>query len=124
MAKKILVVDDEPDIVKVLVARLKEHGYATIIASDGHQALAQAQENQPDLIILDIMMPGMDGPEAAQRLKEDPKTQDIPIIFLSALQTKSEEQSEGDRVGGNVILSKPFDLDVLLAKIREMAYRQ
>ena len=69
-------------------------------------------------------MPGMDGPEAAQRLKEDPKTQDIPIIFLSALQTKSEEQSEGDRVGGNVILSKPFDLDVLLAKIREMAYRQ
>jgi DNA-binding response OmpR family regulator len=120
MPQKILVVDDEPDIVKVLVARLKEHGYETTTASDGNQALVQAEQYQPDLIILDIMMPGMDGTEAAQKLRENPKTQDIPIIFLSALQTKKEEQKEGERIGGNVILAKPFETDILLAKIREM----
>jgi len=121
MPQKILVVDDEPDIVKVLVARLKENGYETITAFDGNQALVQAEHYQPHLIILDIMMPGMDGTEAAQKLKENPKTQDIPIIFLSALQTKTEEQGEGDRIGGNVILAKPFEIDILLKKIREMA---
>lgn len=121
MSKKILVVDDEPDILKVLVARLKEQGYETITALDGEQALAQAEQHKPDLIILDIMMPGMDGTEAAQKLKENPKTENIPIIFLSALQTKTEEESEGDRIGGNVILSKPFEINILLAKIREMS---
>jgi len=120
MAKKILVVDDEPDIVKVLVARLKEQGYAIATAFDGNQAVVQAEQYQPDLIILDIMMPGMDGTEAAQKLKENPKTERIPIIFLSALQTKTEEKKGGDRIGGNVILAKPFEMNILLGKIREM----
>ncbi len=120
MALKILVVDDEPDIVKVLVARLKEQGFETITASDGQQALEQAEECQPDLIILDIMMPGMDGTEAAQKLKENPQTMGIPIIFLSALQTKSNEQNEGQKSGGNIILAKPIELKFLLAKIKEM----
>ena len=120
MPEKILVVDDEPDIVKVLVARLKEQGYETITALDGNQALVQAEQHQPDLIILDIMMPGMDGTEAAQKLRENPKTRGIPIIFLSALQTKTEEQNEGEKIGGNVILAKPFEINILLTKIREM----
>jgi CheY-like chemotaxis protein len=121
MAAKILVVDDEPDIVKVLVARLREQGYETCTASDGNQALVQAENHKPNLIILDIMMPGMDGTEAAQKLKENPKTKDIPIIFLSALQTKSEEGQEGGEKGANVILAKPFEINVLLSRIREMA---
>jgi DNA-binding response OmpR family regulator len=120
MSKKILVVDDEPDIVKVLVARLKEHGYQCITAGDGNKALVMAGEFMPDLIILDIMMPGMDGTEAAQKLRENPRTKDIPIIFLSALQTKSNEKQDGDKSGGNIILAKPFDINVLVAKIKKM----
>ncbi len=119
MPKKILVVDDEPDILKVLVARLKEHGFETVTAANGEEALLQAAAHKPNLIILDIMMPVMDGTEAAQRLKENPRTRDIPIIFLSALQTKTEEASDGGEVGDNIILAKPFDINVLLAKIRE-----
>jgi CheY-like chemotaxis protein len=120
MPTKILVVDDEPDIVKVLVARLKEKGYETITALDGSQALVQAERYRPDLIILDIMMPGMDGTEAAQKLRDNPPTKDIPIIFLSALKTKTDGQREGDRIGRNIILAKPFEIDILLAKIKEM----
>lgn len=117
MGQKIMIVDDEPDILKVLVARLKEHGFITVTATEGTEALDLAEVERPDLIVLDIMMPGMDGTEVAQRLKDNPKTQHIPIIFISALQTKENEES--DMGGGSIILAKPFEIDVLLDKIRQ-----
>jgi DNA-binding response OmpR family regulator len=118
MSLKLLVVDDEPDILKVLAARLKQNDFEVITACDGKMALVQADLHRPDLIIMDIMMPVMDGTEAAQMLKGKPKTQHIPIIFLSALKTSDDEGES--TVGGNVILAKPFEIDTLLVKIRQM----
>ena len=119
MYGKILVIDDEKDVVKVLVARLTEQGYEVSFAFNGEGAFIEIERNKPDLIILDIMLPGMGGNEIAGKLREKPATRKIPIIFLSALQRKEEEKEQDGIVGGNVILAKPFDLDVLLKKIRE-----
>ena len=120
MTQKILIVDDEPDIVKVLAARLKERGYDVTVAAGGQEGLMKAGRQSPDLIILDIMMPDMDGSEVAARLKQIPATAKIPIIFLSALQTKKEEKEGSAMISGNVVMAKPYDIDVLCAKIREM----
>ena len=120
MAKKILIVDDEPDIIKVLARRLQEQSYEVSTALDANEALLKIRQGAPDLIILDIMMPGTSGNEFAQRLKNDKSTSKIPIIFLSALQTKEEEQKQGGFVGGNVILAKPYEIQFLIAKIEEM----
>ena len=121
MGIKILAVDDEPDVLKVLGARLKQNDFEVITASDGKMAITQAELHRPDLIILDIMMPGMDGTEAAQRLKENPRTKHIPIIFLSAI---AAGDSEGEATaGGNIILAKPFEIDTLLVKIRQATAR-
>jgi len=114
------VVDDEPDIIKVLMVRLREQGYETSSALDAKQAWAQIEQNVPDLIILDIMMPGISGHEIAQKLKADRELCHIPIIFLSGLQTKDGERTQGKVIGGNVILAKPFEMAVLLENIKEM----
>ncbi len=120
MAKKVLlVVDDEPDFVKVLTARLKDRGYDVDSALSAAQAMDRIKLNRPDLIILDIMMPETDGTEMANRLRNDKKTEKIPIIFLSAIITKSEEARMGNSIGGNIILAKPCEIDVLESKIIE-----
>ena len=120
MSKKILIVDDELDIVMVLSARLREHGYETPYALNAKQAFLEIEKHKPDLIILDIMLPDMGGDAIASKLKEDPQTRKIPVIFLSALQTKKEEHSQDGFIGGNVVLAKPFEMDILLKKIKEM----
>jgi len=119
MAKRILVVDDEKDLVSVLLQRLKAHGYETASANDGEEALRTIKKEKFDLIILDIMMPIMDGTELGQILKNDPKTKHIPIIFLTALQTKQPDAGY-DIVGPNVVFAKPFDIKELTAKIDEL----
>lgn len=113
----ILIVDDEPVNLKLLGAHLQKSGYAVSEAADGRQALQRALEKLPDLILLDIMMPGMDGIEVCRRLKEDEATQDIPVIFLSAL-SDSEIKAKGLEVGGVDYISKPFDSRELLARVR------
>ncbi|MDD5291895.1 MAG: response regulator [Candidatus Omnitrophica bacterium] len=117
--KKILVVDDEVAILIVLTERLSSAGYDVIKADNGMDALDIAKEKLPDLIILDIMMPQMDGMAVSQRLKENDSTKDIPVIFLTALQGKGEE-SGSHKSGKNVIFSKPFDSKELLAKIKQL----
>jgi CheY-like chemotaxis protein len=107
----ILVVDDDPDIVELLRCVLHDAGYEVAIA-DGDAALSLARERQPQLILLDILMPGMDGVEVSQHAQADPATAHIPIIALSATPQWLPALPVNDR------LSKPFKLGHLLAKVR------
>ena len=115
MAKTILVADDEPDQVATLQALLSERGFKVLTAVSGEQALQKAVNFQPDLIILDIMMPKMDGTEVAMLLKHDVRTRNIPVFFVTAV-IAPEDQA---RVSGspNPIFAKPVKLHELLAAI-------
>lgn len=117
MTKKILVVDDDPGNVLMLQSFLKERGYDISIANDGEEAVQKAKAIQPDLILLDIMMPKMDGTEAAVLLKEDTRTRHIPIFYLTAVITAEDRI---DSVGpANVIFPKPVNFNELLGRIRQ-----
>ena len=108
MPAKILTVDDEPSITRLVSATLMARGYEVTSAGDGPSALVAAKAEHPDLIVLDIMMPKMDGKEVRRRLNEDPKTRDIPILFLSAIgdyEGQLEEMESGSFVD---FLTKPF----------------
>jgi len=112
----ILLVDDTPTNLSVLIDYLNEFGFEILIAVDGEGALTAAQAGQPDLILLDIMMPGMDGYETCKRLKNNPSTQDIPVIFISAL-SESMDKVKGFSSGGVDYITKPFQQDEVLARI-------
>ena len=118
--KLIFVVDDEEDMLKVLNKRLSENNYSVITANNGYDVLDIAKKKKPDLIILDVMMPGVDGSDAAATLREDTQTADIPIIFLTALYSKEEEIKKGKIIAGNVFLSKPFEIEELLKTIEDV----
>jgi CheY-like chemotaxis protein len=118
--KNILIVDDEKDVLKVLEKELTGRGYFIITADNGEDAIMLARSKQPGLIILDVLMPGMDGPEVAIKLKENPKTKDIPIMFLSCLYPKEEEVEKGHMVGVQVMFAKPYDPDELVSMIEEL----
>lgn len=120
MPKKIMVVDDEPGILKMVAFRLANSGYEVVTAQDGADALEKIRQSAPDLLVLDIMMPIMDGNELCQILKQDPNTKDIPIIFLTALRTGEDAADEGETVGSNIILPKPFDPVVLLSTVKRI----
>ena len=118
MPKKIMVVDDEPDAVEVLSIRLSDNGYDVIKAYNGNEALRLARSERPDLILMDILMPGLDGAKVAEMLKDMPETKNIPVIFVTCLFTKKEEKSEPVR-GGTFFIAKPYDPSQLLNVIRE-----
>lgn len=114
---QILIADDTPYNLKVLSAVLSQQNYHLILAHNGFETLELAMTETPDLILLDIMMPGMDGIEACERLKEDPDTCDIPIIFLTA---KSEDTDiiRGLELGAADYITKPFNPKILLARVK------
>jgi len=114
--KKILIVDDEEHILMLLENRLSKAGYAVVKANNGKDAIIMARKELPALIIIDILMPGIDGPKAVGVLEEDPKTKDIPVIFLTALVGKDEEK-EKKVVSGRYFLAKPFDPEELLKEV-------
>ena len=116
MAKwKILVVDDEQDVVKALKVRLKANGYNVVLAYDSVQAVTVANQEKPDLIILDIMIPGGGGFVVAERLKQSTATHHIPIIFLTGI---SGGEEKAYKVGASGYLMKPYHPDELLATIQ------
>jgi putative two-component system response regulator len=115
MKRKILVVDDERDIALALKIRLKDNGYNVVIASDSIQAYMTAQREKPDLIILDVFIPGGGGLVVAERLKKSSATQHIPIIFLTGI---SGEEERAFRAGAFSYLMKPYNPPVLLAEVR------
>ncbi|CAN2039849.1 Response regulator receiver sensor signal transduction histidine kinase [Candidatus Magnetomoraceae bacterium gMMP-15] len=112
----ILIVDDEPLNIDVLRESLKDE-YKLIIATRGAQALKLAEKKQPDLILLDIMMPEMDGYETCERLKENENTKHIPIIFITAL-NETEDKTEGYDLGAVDYITKPFEIIEILVRIR------
>lgn len=118
MKKTVLVVDDEKEIVQLLSMRLVNNGYDVLKAYNGREALNIAKKEKPDLIVLDILMPEMDGSKVASLLKEDPDTEDIPVIFLTCLFTKNDEK-EGNVRGGTYFIAKPYDGEQLLKLIKE-----
>lgn len=114
--REILIVDDDKAMLRTLEHILKREGFTVIPLSLGREAVKIAKERSPVLIILDIMMPDMDGGDVAFILKNNPGTKDIPIIFLSSLVTKREEQSSS-RSDGLYFIAKPFERKDLLEKI-------
>src|SRR5688572_7438492 len=112
----ILVADDEPVILALIKRRLEWEEYRVETAGDGGQAVEAARRTLPDLIILDVMMPVLDGLQACRLLKDDPATRDIPVIFLSALDDTDTKVS-GLALGANDYVSKPFRVEELLARV-------
>jgi len=117
-SKKILIVDDEQDIVETLKFILEAHGYTCFCAYNGEDGLNQAKEIMPDLIILDVMMPKINGYKISRLLKYDNKYKNIPIIMVTA---RSQEQDKliGEETGVNEYISKPFELDEILAVVKK-----
>jgi two-component system alkaline phosphatase synthesis response regulator PhoP len=119
---KILVVDDENLMVRMVQIRLEASGYEVITACDGEEGLKKAKKENPDLIILDIMMPKMDGHEVCRLLKADERYERIPIIILSA-KTQKSDIDKSLKAGAEAHVTKPFEPKVLLAKIKEVLNR-
>jgi two-component system cell cycle response regulator len=115
----ILIVDDDPLNRKLLDAQLSSDQYNTITAADGFAAMEKAKTENPDLILLDIMMPGLDGYEVTERLKEDPETKDIPIILITALD-ETEDKIKGLECGADEFLNKPVNTAELLARAKSL----
>lgn len=112
----ILIVDDNQTNLDVLFELLKNYGFKVLVAQDGESAIEQIQYIHPDLILLDIMMPGIDGFETCRRLKADPPTQDIPIIFMSAL-SDTVDKVKGFQTGAVDYITKPFQHEEVLSRI-------
>ena len=122
MKETILIVEDEKDICKMLEYNLKGEGFKTLSAGDGEDALDSVDRDHPDLIILDLMLPGMDGLEVCKNLKSDTKTASIPVIMLTA---KSQESDKivGLELGADDYVTKPFSFRELIARIKAVLRR-
>lgn len=121
-AKTVLAIDDEKDILKLLSYNLSKEGYQTLVAKTGEEGLALAQSKKPDLILLDLMMPGIDGLEVCRLLRSDRSTQHIPVIMLTAKNTEID-QVVGLEMGASDYISKPFSVKVLLARVKNALRR-
>lgn len=121
--EKILIVDDEEDILELLKYNLSREGYKVSCAASGEETLRAVRSGIPDLIILDLMLPGIDGLEVARQLKNDVKTRDVPIVMLTA---KGEEADivTGLELGADDYITKPFSPRVLLARVRAALRRR
>ncbi len=117
--KKILIADDRSEVVELVKVTLEGEGYRTIDAFDGSEALEKIRLEKPDLILLDIVMPKMDGFEVLSEIRKDPKTKDIPIIMLTAKGQKSD-QEKGKELGATGYIIKPFSPSALLKRIEEI----
>jgi DNA-binding response OmpR family regulator len=116
--KRILIIDDEPDFVRVVQVRLEVAGYEVLVAFDGMQGVSFAHKEKPDLIILDIMMPAMHGHRVCEALKKSSKTWTIPIIYLTAKGSKEDEEL-AYKLGAEYFLTKPYDPHNLLEVIEK-----
>ncbi len=117
--KRILVVEDEAELVKAMQIRLEQAGYEALVAYDGMEALDKARKEKPDLIILDLLLPKMDGYRVCAMLKRDVRYMKIPIIMLTARAQESDEKL-GYECGADAFITKPFQHEAVLAKIKEL----
>lgn len=116
----ILVIDDEQDILTLMCDFLEAKGYAVITADSGADGISLAKSSNPDLIILDISMPDIDGGQVAEELKQTPATQDTPIIFLTGLLAKDNEEDNRHLVGGNIMFAKPCNFEKMVQQIEQL----
>ncbi len=114
--QKILVADDEEDIRLIIKFALEDKGYKVLTASDGAEAVAIADKEKVNLIILDAAMPKMDGYEACKKLKKDAKTKDIPVVFLTAIDLQ-KDKLKSQRLGAVKFIAKPFEIEALIEEI-------
>lgn len=117
--KKILITEDSPTILAMMKEALESKGYQTITAVDGQEALNKAKKEKPDLIVLDLMLPKIDGFKLCAIFKHDVDLRDTPIIILTA-KAGEQDRKTADEVCANAYLTKPFEADVLLGKIEEL----
>jgi DNA-binding response OmpR family regulator len=122
MASRILVVEDEPDILEVVLYNLKQAGFEVDAAEDGESALSRARERHPDLVLLDLMLPGIDGLVVCKQLKQDDATRGIPIIMLTA-RAEEVDRIVGFELGADDYVVKPFSPRELVLRIRAILRR-
>lgn len=118
-SKRILVVDDTEDVVRVVKMYLEHHGYEVITAGDGRKGLEKARDEKPDLVVLDLMLPKMDGYKVCGLLKRDTRYAKTPVILFTA-RTQEKDVRLGQEVGADAYITKPFEPEVLLSKITEL----
>ena len=121
--KKVLIVDDEPDIVILLKSRFESNGFKTIGVSNGKEAIDKALQEKPDIILLDLLMPVMDGYEAMRHLKKDEKTREIPSILFTAAPPEEVIKKGDDTMQAIDFVIKPFDegaLSTLLTRVKQL----
>ena len=119
MTKRVLIVDDEPNIVISLEFLLKREGFAVSVARDGEEALAAIRAQVPDLVILDVMMPRLDGFSVLSQVRADPAVAAVPVLMLTA-KGREAEQKKGLALGANAYLPKPFSTHELIAKAKAL----
>jgi DNA-binding response OmpR family regulator len=119
MAKKILIVDDEPAIIVALQFLMEQNGYETLVAFSGEEAMEAVARDPPDLMLLDIMLPVVDGFEVCQRVRERPEWSDVRIVLVTALGSEAHV-TKGLDLGADAYITKPFSNAELLAKVTEL----
>ena len=118
MTKKILIVHDEKDIVETLKFILESEGYDCVVAYDGEEALSLAKNENPDLIVLDVMLPKINGYKVCRLLKFDSKYKHIPILMVTA-RTQAEDKIIGEETGANEYITKPFDIETITTLVKQ-----
>ena len=119
MSKKVLIVDDEPSIIVALQFLMEQNGYETLVAFSGEEAMETIARHRPDLILLDIMLPVVDGFEVCQRVRENAEWKDIRIVLVTALGSEANA-AKGLALGADAYITKPFANADLLAKVKEL----
>jgi DNA-binding response OmpR family regulator len=119
MPKKILIIEDDRSAARLAQYTIQQAGYDVILAYDGYEGLEKTLNEHPDLVILDIMLPGLDGYEVCHRLRAEPETITLPILMISA-KAREEDRNIGLKVGADDYLAKPVEPSVMLAKIAEL----
>ncbi len=117
--EKILIIEDEPDIATTIKYALEQEEYWVAVARDGEKGLQKAQQDNPDLVILDLKLPGLPGEEICRQLRKGEKTEGTPIIMLTAKDLEVDKII-GKVIGADFYMTKPFDMEELLAKIRDI----
>ncbi len=119
MAKRILIIEDDPAVLRAISYMLEKEGYEVLTAMNGLEGLTKAKGENPDLLVLDVMLPGIDGFEVCHRLRAESQTAQLPILMLSA-KGQAADKSMGLQVGANEYLTKPVERLVLLGKVGDL----